>query len=791
LDEALWSPVRVPGSWERQGRPSASLAWYRLRVRLAPTLAAGLRSGELRLAVTLGKVDSAYEFYAGGLLLGGLGALPPRPRMEYDRHRTFALPREALDGTSNDLLLALRVWRAPFKATGAAGPVEGPFLLGPAAVLERRAARAEIVQFVLALLFVVVGLFHLSLTLLSSQQRAHYLWFGLLAASTGLYVFLRTQWKYDLGDAFLAFKRAEHVLFFIGPAFMVQFFWLLFERPVPRLLRAYQWLLVGAAVLTLGWPELRFSLALLPWFQAAFGLCAASTFVLLAGAGLRGQPEARSLLLGAGVALAAFLHDTLVDRAYLTTPRLGAFGFSVLLLTMAYTLFRRFARVQADLGALRQDLERRIEERSLAVRQAHQTRALFLAHMSHEIRTPLNGVLGMAQLLMASDLSRDQREHLRTLHESGRLLLALVNDVLDVSRLESGALELERVAFDTQALLDESLHGLATEAHAKGLTFEVAIDPALPRHVFGDPLRLRQTLSNLVANAVKFTERGSVTVRVGVVRDTAAGVEVRFDVEDTGIGIPATVLPRLFEPFSQADVSTTRRFGGTGLGLAICRSLAEKMGGRIGVASAAGRGSLFWFTVLLPRSGAVAPTPPPPTPPEGTLVGVALGARVGDDDATHPAPARAARVPTTAEPTVLVVEDNPVNQRITLAFLERLGYRADLVADGEAAVSACAQRAYATVLMDCHLPGMDGFEATARIRAELGPSTSAPIVALTASTLTTDRERCLRAGMNDFLGKPLDITQVAQVLARWVPRTGAGSAQPGRVGGVAPAETHG
>lgn len=748
-DDTAWSVVRVPGAWERQGRPSAPLVWYRRHLVLPPAARPGAAGADdVAVGLTLGKIDSAYELYVGGEKLGGVGALPPQPRLEYDRHRTYAVPHRAV-GPGGELVVALRIWRAPFKARGAAGPVEGPFLVGALPALVRHEARAEIAQLGLAGLIFLVGLYHLHLRRLHAERNS-YLWFGVMALGAALYTFLRTQWKYDLGDHFMLYKKVEHLLFFWTPAAMVQFLWPLLDRPIARPLRAYQLAAILAGVAALLGPGLVLSLRLLPWFQAAFAVAALLALGLVARGAWEGHPEARLVALGIFAALLAFLSDTLVDRGFSSWPRLGPFGFGVLVLSTALSLSDRFMRVHAELATLRHDLEARVEERTRALLQASQARASFLANVSHEVRTPLNGVLGMAQLLLDTRLGREQREYVETLQSSARALLALIDDVLDVSKIEAGRLELEQVPFDLPALVEDSLRSYRVSARARGLAFSVRLDEDLPRRLRGDPLRLRQMLSNLVSNALKFTAEGALGVSVARMRDAGEGVELRFEVSDTGVGIPSEALPRLFQPFSQADASTTRNYGGTGLGLAICRSLAESMGGRIGVASAPGKGSVFWFTVVLGRETAGAESAPDRPPP---LLPVT--------------PAR-----------VLVAEDNPINQRVTRMFLERLGLAADVVDDGRRAVEACAREAYDLVLMDLQMPDLDGFEATALIRAGGGLSARARILALTAGLREEDHERCLKAGMNDVLTKPLDLETLREALARWRAAEPAAAAPP-------------
>jgi signal transduction histidine kinase len=426
----------------------------------------------------------------------------------------------------------------------------------------------------------------------------------------------------------------------------------------------------------------------------------------------------------------------------------------------------RTATVQsanAELASANRSLfeeSQRANKLALAATAGAKSKSEFLAAMSHEIRTPMNGIIGMIDALLDTELTANQRSYARTVQQCAEALLSIVDDILDFSKIEAGKLKLESIDFNLRQTVENVVALLAERAKSKGIKLLWSVDPQMPASLRGDPNRLRQVLLNLMSNAIKFTEHGQVAVELSCRGEAGQAAQLHCAVRDSGIGLSDKSRQKLFRPFTQGDTSITRKFGGTGLGLAICRKLVELMGGTIGVTSAEGKGSTFWFDVRLeksPASDRVIGSNPVGAPTQNKFGGGPLL-------------------------RVLLAEDNAVNQRVAILQFRKLGCEIEVVGNGREALDAWQRGGHDIIFMDCQMPEMDGLEATRNIRALEKVRSLAPIriVAMTASAMLGDRENCLRAGMDDYISKPVKIEEIKNLLQCDFPSRGSRNPEDAR-----------
>jgi signal transduction histidine kinase len=622
LDDTQWPQLQIARPWALQGYADVvGFAWYRLTVRLPSSEAPEDR----RLGVRMGRFISAYELYAGGRPLGGVGSLPPTPREDYDRQRIYPIPAAAVD-PSGRLVLAVRVWRNPNLPWPTGGPDGGRFRIGHIEDLTRDQLATEFPYVILGFVFVVVGLYHGWLFRLR-RERTEYLWFSLFALDCAFYILLRTQWKYVLTDRFLLLKELEYFFLYLIPPLNLQFLWTALDEPRPRWLRLYQGSHVLLALLVTLTPGLALNLRTLRPWEMWIIVALVAGVTLIAQKVRAGHPEAVTIGLGMLPLAAVYVTDMLGEWFALGWPRYIHFGFATLVFCMAISLSNRFDRVHRDLDHLNRDLERRVQDRTLELTrakaeadEANRAKSQFLANMSHELRTPLNAVIGYAEMVYEDATERGQLGLLPDIERilsSARHLLALINDVLDLSKVEAGRMELFPEAIDADRLVEDVINGVAPMAAKNQNRLEVRC-PDLLGTILNDGTRLRQILFNLLSNACKFTKEGTVTLEAWREDDAVPGTIV-LRVRDTGIGMSPEQTAKLFQAFTQADASTTRRYGGTGLGLAISRSFARLMGGDVTVETQLGGGSTFTVRVptclIVDRQGRVvshASLPPAP-----------------------------------------------------------------------------------------------------------------------------------------------------------------------------------
>jgi signal transduction histidine kinase len=608
FDDSAWKAVPLPATWQEQGLQDLDgPAWFRAALVLDGE--ARLAAARDRLGLLLGASSvGGYEVYADGRLLGRSRGWSSE--LPFARPHVFRVPREAV-GQTGTLHLAIRVRRVGWAsdADADAGPAGHELILGPYPALYDRTRVAwtknllnEVPLLILAALFTAAVLYHLLLFGRRREQVEH-LWFGLLALAFAVNTLASTYWIYELTASRGIAVRTSDLSGHLAAALAIQFIWSFFNRPIAPLLRTYQVSHLAIAAFIGFWPNVRpvltSSLARTVWLLPLLVLAA----TLVIREAWRGEAEAHKIALGGIIMIGVEALELARQLIPLPIPlALTGFGFAAVLVAMGIGLSDRFRRVHDELDRLRLRLEEQVRDRTRALEgamekalAASRVKSEFLANISHEVRTPLNGVLGMAEILAVTDLDPQQREYLQAIQTSGSSLLALIDDVLDFSRMDSKKLTVERTPFVLKDLVAECLEAIAPMASRQSLAVRSTIAEGTPEALVGDRARTRQILLELLDNAVKFTPSGQVHITLSARPLEAGLVEVRFAVSDTGIGIAAADLEKLFTPFQQLDGSASRLYSGAGLGLAMSKRLAELLGGEIRVESVPGDGSTFVF----------------------------------------------------------------------------------------------------------------------------------------------------------------------------------------------------
>lgn len=702
----LWAS----SSWQHQAIPGQGYATYSLTVLLPP------RSVPISLEVP--DYNTAYRLFINGKEVAHDGNPTTSPETTEPHWSTQIITLPATGDTLSLLLQLANLQHAK-------GGVTKSMTLGESTKLASKLAIEQSMSVFLMGFVLMSGLFFLGLFGFTAIDRSM-LYYGLFCIAYS-YRLIGTDY-YVLHTLFpnipwVLSVRLEYISLYLAIGFFVIYTQLLYPRDTHvRITKVMSWLCFAFAATVIVLPPLQFTRLMNPFLVLMIAYIGYAIYIYWKAYQKR-RPGSRFSLMTTGLLLTVF---SLILSQYfgLISPMMIELfvGYLVFFFLQSLVLAFRFSH---------------------ALNEARYTEKQFLANMSHEIRTPLNAILGFSEMLETAPLNGEQKESLHYIRTAGKNLLTIVNDILDIAKIEAGMLPLESIPFSLSQLVDSIRTMILPAATDKNLMLVVETDPTLPAIVLGDPTRLTQILLNLLSNAIKFTKHGQVTARIDNVEQTDELVRVRFSVQDTGIGMSSDILPHIFDRFRQANDFTTRYYGGTGLGLSIVKSLTEMQGGWVKVASVPDEGSCFTLEIPYKISTEVqdpiAGLSSEPSSPDGEYV------------------------------KILVVEDNLINQKLALQVLKRLGYATQIAENGQQALDCLKTGKYDLVLMDIQMPVMDGYTATRQIRTTL--QSNIPIIAMTAHALASEREQCLQAGMNDFIPKPFQIDELQRVMRKYTPAT--------------------
>ncbi len=739
LDDREWQATEIPAHSPNGHAGYSGMLWYRVSLQLdlsRPSVRENLGA----LAVMLGSVMSSYELYAGGERVGGVGRLPPSPEAHYDLHRVYSIPASAVSADGR-LVLALRVWRNPAVIRQwETGPYFGDFLLGNVGDLRAELLRQALLpNVVLAALYLMLGLYHLLIARRNPVLK-EFFWFGLFSIALAAYTFETSQSKFILEIPYPWHKKLELLLLYLAPILFSNTLLAVTRTPGNLLTRGFNVVFGLYFITALIGPGDTVMSAALRSYQYLAAVWALALAALMGWRAYQGSRSARAVVVLLLLLFAAVFNDVLLQTALIGSGNVLYIVFALLLFFMALLMAERYTDT---LKKLETSVENRTAELVSANRElatAVETKGNFLANMSHEMRTPMNAILGLTHLGLKTELTEQQRDYFSKVEQSAEDLQDIIDSILDFSKLEDGELECISEPFSPISLIEGIRRTWAESANEAGLEFVVQLDPEIPETLSGDAKRLKQVLGIFISNAVKFTEQGQVGLKIRLLDSHLQSARLRFAVSDTGVGIADHQREHLFEAFTQADNSTTRKYGGTGVGLSIAKRLVQLMGGHIDVDSAPGEGSTFSFELELP------------------LTDMATASEETDADLDL-TPIRGARV--------LLVDDSELNLQVAGELLRQANLYVDTAEDGRAAVEKVNSAPYDCVLMDVQMPVMDGYTATERIRSK-AHFNDLPVIAMTANAMQQDRARGAKAGMNAYIPKPIEPAYLYRTLLKWI-----------------------